>query len=212
MTSQPSEQLNLYKTSTPAVNNLAKSNELDMYRRGVDSVAQIAVALFCNRSPLNGIKPPTLTVGSVWLNFFNVGNYFLFEVVDLGRRSQQLASQRTFAFGGARPIRGRYWTDRYPRGIKKAEILHPTGAQSARYFEGLIEYRSRSVKQREPSLCALFGLARFEGRCIPWCAFVITAALIGFSCGFRYRFWSWFKCHEMLSFFDSENKPARTGA
>lgn len=49
--------------------------------------------------------------------------------------------------------------------------------------------------------CGLFvGLAGFEGRCIPGRAFVITAALVRFSRGFRYRLWSWFKCHECSPF------------
>lgn len=38
--------------------------------------------------------------------------------------------------------------------------------------------------------------AGFEGRCVPWCGFVIAAALIRFPCRICYRLWSWFKCHE----------------
>jgi len=86
--------------------------------------------------------------------------------------------------------------------FEKADIQHPTGTQSARHFAQVQSNAGVEVQISEsPLLCALLGgLARFEGRCIPWCAFVITAALIRFPCGFRYRLWSWFKCHEYSPF------------
>ncbi|MDQ1199172.1 hypothetical protein QE435_004929 [Rhizobium sp. SORGH_AS 787] len=40
---------------------------------------------------LNGIESPTLRLaGSVWLNPSNVGNYFLFGIVELDRQPRQL--------------------------------------------------------------------------------------------------------------------------
>lgn len=38
--------------------------------------------------------------------------------------------------------------------------------------------------------------AGFEGRGIPWCGFVIAAALIRFPCRWCYRLWSWLKWHK----------------
>jgi hypothetical protein len=89
--------------------------------------------------------------------------------------------------------------------FEKADIQHPTGTQSARYFAQVQSNAGLEVQISEsPLLCALFGglarFARFEGRLIPWCAFVITAALIQLPGGFRYRLWPWFECHECSPF------------
>lgn len=48
---------------------------------------------------LKGYEPPTLSsIGSLWLHFSNVGNYVLFGVVGLGRRTRRLAATSDIRF------------------------------------------------------------------------------------------------------------------
>lgn len=86
-------------------------------------------------------------------------------------------------------------TDHRPRTVIQCRNDRP-----ARYF---VQIRSTAGLDRqinESPLSFTFGgvarFARFEGWCIPWCSFVIAAALIRFSSGLCYRLWSWFKCHK----------------
>jgi len=89
------------------------------------------------------------------------------------------------------PFWVRYRTDRYRRGIR--ESRHPSTHSTPHFAQVQSNTAVEAQISESPLWCALFGgLARFEGRCIPWCAFVITAALIRFPCGFRYRLWFWF--------------------
>ncbi len=109
--------------------------------------------------------------------------------------------EKAATYSRKRLIWRRYLPDRYRRGIR--ESWHPTSDRNAVHaaFAQVQSNTGRRQISESPLLCALFsGLARFEGRCIPWRTFVITAALIRFPCGFRYRLWSWFKCHECSPF------------